>query len=44
MLVDLECNDFGWVCIWGMVEVDELLAIECYSYVFYLVSNVKGIL
>ncbi|QUS61937.1 anthranilate synthase component I [Synechocystis sp. PCC 7338] len=44
MLVDLERNDLGRVCTWGTVEVDELLAIERYSHVSHLVSNVRGIL
>ena len=42
MLVDLERNDLGRVCQWGSVEVDELLAIERYSHVMHLVSNIKG--
>ncbi len=44
MLVDLERNDLGRVCNWGSVEVDELLAIENYSHVMHLVSNVIGTL
>ncbi|MBE9175442.1 anthranilate synthase component I [Synechocystis salina LEGE 06155] len=44
MLVDLERNDLGRVCSWGTVTVDELLAIERYSHVSHLVSNVRGIL
>ncbi|MEY2983515.1 MAG: hypothetical protein RLZZ568_132 [Cyanobacteriota bacterium] len=42
MLVDLERNDLGRVCDWGSVQVDELLAIERYSHVSHLVSNVRG--
>ncbi|MEM9818331.1 MAG: anthranilate synthase component I [Cyanobacteria bacterium P01_D01_bin.6] len=44
MLVDLERNDLGRVCTWGSVEVDELLALEPYSHVMHLVSNVVGTL
>ncbi len=44
MLVDLERNDLGRVCEWGTVKVDELLAIERYSHVMHLVSNVVGTL
>jgi para-aminobenzoate synthetase component I len=42
MLVDLERNDLGRVCTWGSVKVNELLAIERYSHVMHLVSNVQG--
>ena len=42
MLVDLERNDLGRVCVFGSVVVDELLAIERYSHVMHLVSNVRG--
>ncbi len=42
MLVDLERNDLGRVCVPGSVEVNELLTIERYSHVTHLVSNVTG--
>jgi para-aminobenzoate synthetase component I len=44
MLVDLERNDLGRVCEWGSIQVNELLAIERYSHVMHLVSNVTGTL
>lgn len=42
MLVDLERNDLGRVCKYGSVEVNELMAIEKYSHVIHIVSNVRG--
>lgn len=42
MLVDLERNDLGRVCTLGSVDADELLAIERYSHVMHLVSNIRG--
>ena len=42
MLVDLERNDIGRVARYGTVEVDELMAIERYSHVIHIVSNVRG--
>jgi anthranilate synthase component 1 len=44
MLVDLERNDLGRICIPGSVRVDELLAAETYRHVHHLVSNVRGVL
>ena len=42
MLVDLERNDLGRVCKFGTVEVNELMAVEKYSHVMHIVSNVIG--
>jgi len=42
MLVDLHRNDIGRVCKPGSVQVDELMAIERYSHVMHIVSNVVG--
>jgi anthranilate synthase component 1 len=42
MLVDLARNDLGRVCVPGTVKVTENMAIERYSQVMHLVSNVVG--
>ena len=44
MLVDLERNDLGRVCQAGSIQVDEFMAIEQYSHVSHIVSNVSGTL
>jgi len=42
MLIDLERNDLGRVCVNGSVEVDELMVVETYEHVHHIVSNVRG--
>ncbi len=42
MLVDLGRNDVGRVSNFGSVEVTEFMAVEKYSHVMHLVSNVRG--
>lgn len=42
MLVDLERNDLGRVARYGSVAVDELCALEEYSHVLHIVSNVRA--
>ncbi|HET7064943.1 MAG TPA: aminodeoxychorismate synthase component I [Rudaea sp.] len=44
MLIDLERNDLGRVCVPGSVEVDEFMTLESYAHVHHIVSNVHGIL
>jgi anthranilate synthase component I len=42
MLVDLARNDLGRVCVPGTVSVDRLMAVERYSHVMHLTSDVRG--
>ncbi len=42
MLVDLERNDLGRVCLPQSVQVSEALAMEMYSHVIHLVSDIRG--
>lgn len=43
MLIDLERNDLGRVCVGGSVSVSEFMVIESYSHVHHIVSNIRGI-
>ena len=43
MLIDLERNDLGRVCLPGSVRVDELMGLESFAHVHHIVSNVRGI-
>jgi len=42
MLIDLERNDMGRVCVPGSIEVNELMVLESYQHVHHIVSNVRG--
>ncbi len=42
MLIDLERNDLGRICIPGSIKVNELMTLESYQHVHHIVSNVKG--
>ncbi|MDR2863895.1 MAG: anthranilate synthase component I [Puniceicoccales bacterium] len=42
MLVDLARNDIGRVCATGTVSVQEYAAVERYSHVMHIVSQVEG--
>lgn len=42
MLIDLERNDLGRVCEYGSVVANEKMAIEKYSHLMHIVTNIKG--
>ena len=42
MLIDLERNDLGRVCVAGTVQVNEFMVVESYAHVHHIVSNVRG--
>lgn len=42
MLIDLERNDLGRLCVPGTIEVNEFMVLESYAHVHHIVSNVRG--
>ncbi len=42
MLIDLERNDLGRVCVPGSIHVNELMVLESWQHVHHIVSNVRG--
>ena len=42
MLIDLERNDLGRICVPGSIKVNELMTLESYQHVHHIVSNVQG--
>ncbi len=42
MLVDLERNDLGRICVPGSIHVDEFVVPETYQHVHHIVSNIRG--
>ena len=42
MLIDLERNDLGRICIPGSIDVNELMTLESYQHVHHIVSNIVG--
>ncbi|MGQ9725068.1 MAG: anthranilate synthase component I [Tepidimonas sp.] len=44
MLIDLARNDIGRIATIGSVQVTEAFAVERYSHVMHIVSNVEGLL
>jgi anthranilate synthase component 1 len=42
MLIDLERNDLGRICVPGSIHVNELMILESYQHVHHIVSNIVG--
>lgn len=44
MIVDLERNDIGKICVPGTVEVTEERTVEKYSHVIHTAANIRGVM
>ena len=42
MLIDLERNDLGRICVPGSINVNEMMVVENYQHVHHIVSNIVG--
>jgi anthranilate synthase component 1 len=42
MLIDLERNDLGRVCIPGSIKVEQNMIVETYQHVHHIVSSIRG--
>lgn len=42
MLIDLERNDLGRICVPGTIKVNEFMVLESYAHVHHIVSNICG--
>lgn len=42
MLIDLERNDLGRICVPGSINVNEFMVLESYAHVHHIVSNISG--
>lgn len=42
MLIDLERNDLGRICVPGTIRVSQQMALETYAHVHHIVSTIEG--